>query len=198
MALPALEFQPITELDAVNMLLLSIGQSPVNTLVVDHVKDVSFARLTMHNTSREVQSRGWWFNQEEEFPITADGSGYIQVAPNVLNIDFCDKYRKLVQRGSRMYDMDNHTFAFPAGTYKFDLSVFLPWTDVPQVARNYIAVRAARIFQSQAVGSEILFRYDSQLEAEVYAEFHRAHLRNTDSNILASGASTNRIFSRRR
>ncbi len=152
---------------------------------------MSFARLTIHNTSREVQSRGWWFNKETDFPITADVNGYLPVAASVLNIDFVDESRNLVQRGARMYDMDNHTFAFPAGTYKFELCLFLPWSDIPQVARNYVAVRSARIFQSQAIGSEILYRYDAQLESEVYAEFHRAHLRNTDSNSLAPGASTN-------
>jgi len=196
MALPPLTLTVLDELGAVNMMLLSIGQSPVNTLAIANIKDVSFAQLTLHNTSREVQSRGWWFNRERNYPIAPDVDNKIPVAANILDIDCEDQNKELIQRGAFMYDMENHTFVI-GETLKYDVTWFLPFTDIPQLARNYIAVRAARIFQSQSVGSEVLFRYDEKLEAEQYAPFERAHYKNLDVNVLATGARTSRAYRRR-
>lgn len=199
MPLPDLLLSPVTELDAVNAMLLSIGQSPVNTLEVNPIKDVAFARLQLHNTSREVQTRGWWFNRERGVPLYPDAdTGYIMVDQSILDIDCEDQNIELVQRGEKLYDMANHTFTVARTDLKFGIITFLPWTDLPQVARNYIATRAARIFQSQQVGSDILYRYDSQLESEMHAPLQAAQLRNKDTNILASGARTNIIYHRRR
>lgn len=196
MALPDLVQAPITELDAVNMMLLSIGQSPVNTLAVTNIKDVSYAMLTLHNTSREVQTKDWWFNRERNYPIAPNVDNKIPVPANVLDIDCENQNEELIQRGDFMYDMKNHTSIIPR-SLKYDVTWFLPWTDIPQVARNYIAVRAARIFQSQSVGSEVLYRYDAQLEAEMLAPLERAHYKNVDTNLLAGSARTNRIYRRR-
>jgi hypothetical protein len=197
MALPTLVLEPLTELDAVNMMLLSIGQSPVNTLAITNIKDVSFAQLTLHNTAREVQSRGWWFNRERNYPLAPNVDNKIPVPPSTLDIDCEDQNEELIQRGAFMYDMKNHTFTIPR-TLKYDVITFLTFTDLPQTARNYIAVRAARIFQSQSVGSEVLYRYDAQLEQEMLAPFERAHYKNVDTNILATNARTNRIYRRGR
>lgn len=196
MALPPLVISPLTELDAVNMMLLSIGQSPVNTLAIANIKDVSFAQLTLHNTAREVQSRGWWFNRERNFPIAPNSDQRIPVTSNILDIDCEDQNEELIQRGGFMYDMKSHTFVINRAL-KYDVTWFLPFTDIPQLARNYIAVRAARIFQSQSVGSEVLYRYDEKLEAEMHAPFERAHYKNIDTNVLATNARTSRIYRRR-
>lgn len=198
MALPPLNLEPITELDAVNMLLLSIGQSPVNTLIVQSIKDVAFAQLTLHNTSREVQSKGWWFNRERNVPITPDINSNLLVPSSTLDIDCEDQREELIQRGAKLYDMANHTFVIPRSTLKFNLVSFLAWTDTPQIFRNYVAVRAGRIFQSQQVGSDILYRFDAQLEGEMLAPLERAQLKNLDTNTLASNARTNTIYRRRR
>lgn len=198
MALPELQLQPITELDAVNMMLLSIGQTPVNTLEVANIKDVSFARLTLHNTSRSVQLRGWWFNVEEDYPLTPDSNGNIAVGLDLLDLDCHNDSFKVVQRGERLYDIKNHTFTFTEAGLKFRVVRFLPWDEIPQAARDYIAVRAARIFQSQAIGSDILYRYDAALEEQALAPLQASHLRNSDTNILASSARTNKIYRRGR
>ena len=66
MAIPALTLTPQTELDAVNAMLLSIGQAPVSTLSVTGLKDVSFAQYILHSVSREVQLKGWEFNTDDE------------------------------------------------------------------------------------------------------------------------------------
>ena len=61
MAIPS----SMTELEAVNILLTTIGEAPVNTLTGNQVTDVSIANQVLNEVSREVQSQGWHFNTEQ-------------------------------------------------------------------------------------------------------------------------------------
>lgn len=176
----------MTELDAVNVMLTSIGQAPVNTLTVPGIKDVSFAQLTLHNTSRNVQTRGWWFNRESDFPISVDAaSGHMLFPANALACDPMDRSRDLVERGRRFYDKDRHTDDFSGEQpLKCDLTVFLVFEDLPQAARNYIATRAARLFQANNVGSQILYAFTKEEEQLAMVEMQRAEHRATQTNML--------------
>ena len=176
----------MTELDAVNVMLMSIGQAPVNTLTVPGIKDVSFAQLTLHNTSRNVQTRGWWFNRESDFPLAVEAAtGHILFPANTLSCDPMDRNRDLVERGRKFYDKDNHTFLFTGEQpLKCDVVWFLTFDELPQAARNYIATRAARLFQANNVGSQILYQFTKEEEQMAEVEIKRADLRADQSNML--------------
>ena len=58
-----------TELDAINSILMSVGESPVNTLDVQS-PEVAIAQKTLQQVCREVLAEGWVFNTEKEYPIT--------------------------------------------------------------------------------------------------------------------------------
>ena len=57
-----------TELDAVNSILMSVGETPVNTLTVQS-PEVAIAQKTLRQVCREIQSEGWSYNTENEYPI---------------------------------------------------------------------------------------------------------------------------------
>lgn len=200
MAITPLTFTPQTELDAVNQMLLSIGQSPVNTLAVTGLKDVSFARLVLHNTSREVQSKGWHFNTDSEYPLVADVNGKVELPANVLAADPCDRTKDYVERYEgayrRFWDKDNHTFAIKA-TVKVNVIWFYQFEQLPQTARAYIAHKAGRVFQASAVGSQILYQYTKEREFETLADLERIEARNSDTNLFTRNSRTNNIFHRR-
>lgn len=59
----------MAELEAVNEMLMSIGQAPVNTLAVTAIKDVSIARARLTSMTRRVLSRGFNFNTDESYPL---------------------------------------------------------------------------------------------------------------------------------
>lgn len=162
---------PTTELEAVNAMLHSIGESPVVTIDDDTDPlpvDVDIAVRVLRSVNREVQVRGWSFNVEEEYPLSRDGDNYLPLPTNALHVDPDGAYasRDGIVRGSRLYDKENHSFVWDTNitaTIKF----LLPFEELPEAARNYIAVRASRRFQAGAVGSQIL---QSFTEAdEVYA-----------------------------
>lgn len=85
-----------------------------------------------------------------------------------------------------------HTFTFPADTpVECDLKLFLAFEDIPQAARNYITLKAARIFQANVVGSQILWQFDATHESEAMAEMLRADLRGQDTNMFTTPTSIN-------
>lgn len=196
MSIP-LNLSPMSELDAVNMMLLSIGQAPVNTLEVPGIKDVSFARLMLHNTNRQVQSRGWWFNRELGYELVPASNREIVLPGTVLEVVSSDPGRDLIERDRKLYDRDRHTFKFD-DPVKVDVVWFLPFEDIPQVARDFVAMRAARIFQSQIVGSQILYQFTKEMELEAGALMTQQDMRAKRPNMLTAQTRHNARFSRRR
>ena len=61
-----------TELSAVNSILGSIGQSPVNSLNLQN-PEVEFCYNILTEVNKDVQNEGWLFNTEEDQEFTNDG-----------------------------------------------------------------------------------------------------------------------------
>lgn len=201
--MPAYDFNmvPATELDAINIMLMSIGQSPVNTLEVSGIKTVNMARLTLHNISREVQSEGWNFNTDESFPLSRDGNNKVSIPSNALDIDPCDKSKNYVQRRDptgdvmRFYDKDNFTFALDSDP-KVDVTWFFEFEDMPQTARAYIYTKAARVFQANQIGSQLVFEFTKERETETQIAFERAESKSRDANFFNLDPAAARIARR--
>lgn len=201
MAPPTLTHTPLTELDAVNVLLLSIGKSPVNTLSVSGISDVNIARLVLHNTLRDVLTKGWHFNVDECYPMTRDANGKIEVPANVLSFDPEDRSKDYVQRLDstdsklRLYDRKNHTFVLPADV-KVRVTWFLTFGELPAAARAYITCRAGRAFQANVVGSDILYRFTKEAELEALQLLEQEELDSGDRNFFTGDYATHEIVYR--
>lgn len=190
MATPILPPTPLTALDAVNLMLKSIGQGAVNSLGASASVDAENAKSTLTQTSREVQSRGWYFNREYDYPIQADVNGQLLLPDNVLKfkVNPCDG--NFVQRGRLLYDLTNHTSTFDSTkTVKGDVVWHLAFDDLPHTARQYITRRAGREFQIGAVGSDLLYKFTREMENEALAELMREHLAVIGSNAVSDNPS---------
>jgi len=193
---PPLTFTPQSTLDAVNQMLMSIGQAPINTLEVPGISDVSFARLMLHNTSREVQSKGWSFNTEKEFPLSPNMAGEIELPSNALSVDPSDPDAPYIERNRKLYDLKNHTFNI-GKEVKVDVRWFFEFEELPQSARAYIAHMAGRIFQASLVGAQVLYQFTKEREIECLVQLEREELKKKDSNIFKANTRANRIYHRR-
>lgn len=197
----AMTLTPMTELDAVNMMLISIGQAPVNTLAVSGIRDVSIAQTILDNTNREVQGKGWHFNTDYNYELVPDGSNNVLVPAAALAVDPVYTYQDFVVRdngGTRMlYDREDQTFTITLNPVKVHIVWVFDFDEIPQPARNYIAVRAARRFQAYSIGSQILHEYTSEDELDALGTLKSADLKTRDVNILNDGDYTNQIFLRR-
>lgn len=191
---------PMTKLEAVNVMLAAIGEAPVDTLAVTGLIDVSIAETILDNTTREVLMRGWWFNREYDYPLAIDGSNEFVLGSTVLSADSSAKSANwdVVERGGKMYDRYNHTFTFTdIDTLYLDVVWSLDFIELPQVARWYVTVRAARIFQSGSVGSDTLNKFTEKHEAEALSFMQQAEGDAEDFNIsqgLGMSATIHRHF----
>ena len=186
---------PTTELEAINTMLSTIGESPVNTVEDTGNVDVVIARQILQSVSREVQARGWHFNTEINYTITPDSDGYLVLPKTVLKVDtvYPDSSKDVVVRGSKLYDRENHTYVF-TGAVKVDMTILLTFDELPEVARNYVTIRASRIFQERVVGSDTLHAFNSQDEARAMVSLMEYEADTADLNILSGNYSVYRIL----
>ena len=186
---------PTTELEAINAMLSTIGESPVNTVEDTGNVDVVIARQILQSVSREVQARGWHFNTEKNYTITPDSAGYLVLPNTVLKVDtvYPDSSKDVVVRGSRLYDREKHTYVF-TDAVKVDMTILLTFDELPEVARNCVTIRAARIFQERVVGSDTLHAFNSQDEARAMVSLMEYEADTADLNILSGNYSVYRIL----
>lgn len=140
----------MSKLDAVNAMLEAVWVKPISTLEVSGVASVAMAKRILDKTSAAIQSRGWHFNTDRNLKLTPDVDGLMQLPTNTLFVDTDTNYADVdvAQRGNLLYDRDNHTFIFTK-SLEVKLISLLEFEELPQVARQYIAVCAKRVFKDE-------------------------------------------------
>jgi hypothetical protein len=146
-----------TELEAVNIMLGTIGEQPVNSLDISTISEASIASSMLYEVSREVQAMGWSFNEEFTYPL-ALSEGEIPLPTNCLKVVVEGEEDWIIRRGNRLYNRTDHTYVFTDGV-DATIVFFLPFTDLPQAFRTYITLRAARKFQMRVLGSESIKKF---------------------------------------
>lgn len=164
-----------TKLNAVNTMISVIGEAPVNTLGGTAVPvTVVQAENVLDETNRAVQSEGWHFNTEHEYVLTPDaGTNKINLPSNTLKVDLDPQIytdSDAVQRGLTLYDRKNHTDQWTKQV-KASITFELDFTDIPEQFRNYITVKAARIFANRFLGTREIegFALRDEIEAKARA-----------------------------
>jgi hypothetical protein len=169
---------PKTELSAVNLILRNAGETPVNSLSGEIPLEASQARETLIEVSEDVQSKGWFFNTEV-FSLSPDNNGNIMLPPNALSVRSTGASRSIpvTTRGRKLYNMtplaSGDTFT---GAMTLAIVFGLDFEELPSVARRYIALRAARVFQVREAGDEMNAQEDNQDEQRAMAELHAEQL----------------------
>jgi len=191
---------PTTKLEAVNSMLSTIGEAPVNSLTSGLV-DAETAETILNEVSRSVQASGWNFNSEPDYTVAANISGEVRLPTEVIRADLADSETKFrsnkneyVQRGNKMYDKIKHTYNIGA-PLTLDVVVLLNYELCPEVARRYISVKAARIFQERVVGSDTLSAMNRNDEQEALFALREMEGDNGDYNIF-DDRSTARVLDR--
>jgi len=169
-----LELTPTTELEAVNVMLDTIGESPVSDLDTVTSIDVSKARDMLRAFSREIQSKGWWFNSDEQYEFTLDAQGYCVIPNQILSLRPSIGGLRLTLRNKRVWDLDNKTDKFDTAP-ACDVVWFFDYEELPETARRYIAIRAGRVFQTSVLGSETQDVFTRDHESEAYTAFASEH-----------------------
>jgi hypothetical protein len=162
---------PTTELEAVNSILSTIGERPVNSLEDTTRHDVVQAKQALREASKITQLRGWWFNMEEEATWNPTVGNEILVPANVRKVDLHDKFtrKKYAFRGQKLYDLETRTYDQFTEPVVVDYVIELPYDELPESARLYIMRRAGVEFQGRVLGSTTLFEFTEQAAREAHA-----------------------------
>lgn len=189
---------PLTELEAVNEMLAITGESPISSLDNITFVDAILARRLLHNTSRAVQTKGWHFNSLYDYTISPNSNGFLDVPSNVLKIDQSPSETSGVDctsRGSRIFDKATNSFTFTKPV-KFDAVQFLAFEELPEYARQYIYIRAARLFQARLLGSESMAGLTAEEENNAWVEMVHAEGEVADYTMISGNTDVGNILLR--
>jgi hypothetical protein len=185
-----------TRLQAINQMLSGIGQAPVVSLDVAN-PELALALEILDAVNREIQGEGWHFNTEINYPFMPDISGEILIPQNVLSISDNKtsnvQMYKTVLRSGKLYDKVNHTYTFPTGSpIKCDVVWLFDFEDLPQVFKDYVTQRAARVFAGRALGSTEMVNFNAQDEGILRANCLAYDTNTSEVNIF--GLETGQNF----
>lgn len=183
------------KLQAVNILLGTIQELPVQQLDDQSDLDVSQAQLVLDEVCEAVQLESWNFNTEHGVLLSPNKAHEISLSPHILKIDSCGKdcCLSVVQRGLRLYNKDKRSYRF-TDPIEVSLTLKLPFEDLPPTFRRYITIRAARLFQTRVVGSEALSGFSQEEERIARIEAEKADGQSSDYNMLTGHADVSSIL----
>ena len=178
-----------TELSAVNSILGSIGQSPVTSITGNALQnpEISLVVNILSEVNKDVQTESWHFNTEYGIKVEPDSNGYFEVPTDAIAYDIndgqADRFRDVVKRNGRLYDLVEHTDVFTA-PLKIDKVTLYQFTDVPPPIQRYIIARASRRAASQLVSNTELVKLLRLTEEETRASALEYDCQQGDANFM--------------
>lgn len=152
---------PATELDAINVILTNMGEAPLNSIVGDLPLDAYKAQATLVETSRDLQTTGWFWNTETS-TFAPDINGVIPLPMNALAVKQAAYGPYLTVRAGKLYQIakgaSGGTFTSPQTV---EVTYFLHYEDMPPAAQRYATLKAARVFQARELGNQLLYEKDT-------------------------------------
>jgi len=173
---------PTTFLEAVNSLLSALGSAPTDTLDSPNM-EVILAQRILTEVSREIQTQGWAFNREIDYPLIPNQAGEILLPRNCLKVEETDGDPFLVARGKRLYDAQRQTYRLRRSV-KARLVMGLPYEELPEPFRRYVLIRSARIFTDRLLGSSALHAFSEADELVALSALRNAENQATNPNLL--------------
>ncbi len=131
--------------------------------------DVAIALNTLREVSREIQSEGWSFNKEYDYPLTPDTNNEVLIPNNMLQVDLNTTYtqnmdRDAINRGGKLYDRTAHSFTWKDDTLYVDVSWYFDWEEIPTPIQAFIIAKAASIVSSRIIGDPNQYQMLQQKE----------------------------------
>lgn len=182
-------------LNAMNACLSGVGLAAVSDVDDDDL-DAANAKTTILRVSKEIQSKGWFFNKEPNWNLVPDSAtGRVAAPPNALSI-VSDGYSRNMQvalRNGQLYDLINHTYDVSSlANYTLDgvaclqttFIFYLEFNNLPPVAQIAIRYTARRQFAQDLEVDEKRWKFQSEEEKKAMALLEKEEMRNRKHNYL--------------
>jgi len=176
-----------TELSAINSMLQSIGERPLQNLSSTQRLDVHRATSALNETNVIVQTRGWWFNNEVKVLITPNGDGEYMIDADVVKVDpYYSSVWNFVQRGRLLWDTVAHTFTDNTADLYVNQVRIITFDDCPETFKAY----------TRTVGSPTLFEFTEKDTNEAYLFLQQEEMDNEDINLTYAPGTRDAVYDR--
>jgi len=180
-----------SELEAVNTILSTIGEAPLNSLSGSLPVDGTIAKNVLSEVSREVQSQGWHFNTHYKVTLSRDTNNKIPLATNIVRVEVDPRrYSKvsydIVQRNNELYNLAKNEDTFDTNFKDATVVYLLPFDEIPEQAKRYITIRSARIFHDRTLGANTIHKFSQEDEAKSLSILKQAESHTGDYSIFDS------------
>ena len=196
------EVTSITKLEAVNDMLYDIGERPVSSLSGNSRLDVTRAEATLDRVTRDLCSRGWFFNREQH-TFSPDGTGRYIVPANIVRVEVEDdptSTTNFVVRTEGSSRILINTYDQVSTGYTDDLTLnaskLLEFEQLPALARAYIYARATVINIMRAIGATELVNFYEAQATGYLAELKAADIEQQGYNTQDSPRNFDIIYNR--
>jgi len=181
-------YESTSSLEAINTILSAIGEAPINSLTGTLPIDATQAQNLLKEVSRETQSAGWFFNSFYDYTLSLDTDSKIPLATNIMRVDLnINKYSvgtyNVIKRGGFLFNKKGNTYIFDKALDAVVI-LFLPFEELPENARRYITIRAARIFQDRLLGANTLHGFGIVDEQNAMAVLKQEEMDTADHSIF--------------
>lgn len=187
-----------TKLQAVNTMLSGIGEAAIAALPSTRADGI-MAEAILDEITRDVLSHGWHFNTET-ITVTPNGSNEIPVDPTWAKADLNDPsfYKQdydIVVRDNKLYNLITNSSTFTTSML-LEVVLFQDFEKIPETARRYIMIKAARTFQDRVAGAPNVHSYQMQDEIMALAALRDQEATDSDYTIF-DGWAAGRVVYRR-
>ncbi|WP_331694584.1 phage tail protein [Pandoraea sputorum] len=177
----------LSQLDVINACLDTMGESPINSIDLDH--PLVAAAINKLNTSNTLeQSRGWWFNKDLIELVPDSTTGFIYLPADQINVETA--YPAVVARGRRLYDRTKSTYdmrPFVSGTGGVVQAIVvreIPFADLPMMAQHVVCARTALDFQAAFDGDRDKYNKLGGAYQQAFNVLSAENIRNERINFL--------------
>lgn len=186
-----------TLLEAVNTCLAAIGEAPVNTTTTTDSISVVHALQFINEVSKEMQNMSWGFNSDTDYEMARDVDLKIPVTSNIIRIDSTKEFAAydVVYRAGFLYDKKLRSFTFDRNI-KCDVTWLFPFDELPEVARWYITVTAARKLQARKLSADARELFNAEDQARAWTTLKEAEGDTTEYNMFNASYSVASILER--
>lgn len=178
---------PLTELDAINEIMSSIGEDGIVTLEeVSSNVDATTAQRMLEIINRETQQKGWDFNTFTSATFTPDNNtGKIRWDDSLLRVG--NTYRN---RSGYFFDVSNDTDVFSEAITISNGVRLIPFEEMPDVFRRYVTLKAALAFASRYLGDADLEQNLAMELQQSYADMMTYEMETQKPNIFSNTSIT--------
>ena len=193
-------------LNAINTMLQAINELPIAESGTDGLdeynamQEAQLANAVLEESKRDVLGMGWDINTDKSHTLTAvlEGSDVLVNIPSCV-LDLSDSQNKYQSRYNESVNKNilyfneykRSTFADSPDskigvddTFEVDLIWDLRFEGLTYPIRQYITLKAARIFQARMVGDKFMYAFSQEEENNALITARRSEQRTGNYNML--------------